>query len=242
MSTFKDRGIVIKEMSVGESDKMVTLLLKEHGKVTVSARGAKNQKSKLAPATQLFAYCDYIIFQGNGFLSITQGELIENFYCVRDEFERFCYGCFFLEMTDKMIFAQMPVKKVLFLLIKSLQALSKKVIPAALVSVIFQFKFMQIEGLSPITSKCAVCGESELNERYFGGNGIICRNCISSNVKYTKISEPSICAIEYILSSETAELFNFSVSDAVLNELKDASDIFRQINLDFHFKSLELML
>lgn len=242
MGTYKDRGIVIKEAPYGESDKMVTLLLKEHGKVTVSARGAKNQKSKLAPVTQLFAYCDYVVFQGNGFLSVAQGELIENFYSVRDDYNRYCHGCLFLEMADKMLFEQMPVKKVLFLLIKSLQALAKNALPVGLVSVIFQFKFLQIEGLSPILAKCSVCGESEPNGIYFGGNGVICRHCASPNAPHIKISAGATKAIDYILSSETAELFNFSVSAAVLSELEQAINIFRQINLDFHFKSLELML
>lgn len=242
MSTFKDRGIVIKQTQVGESDKLVTLLLKEHGKITVSAKGASKQKSKLVPATQPFAYCDYVIFQGNGFLSIAQGDLIESFYCVRNDFTRFCYGSLFLEMTDKMIFAQMPAKKVLFLLIKSLQALSKDILPPKLVNVIFQFKFLQIEGLSPITSECSVCGETEMSEKYFGGNGIMCRRCISSSDKHIKLSEPAIQAIDYILVTQTMELFNFSVSESVLTELEKANDIFRQINVDFHFKSLELMV
>ena len=39
-------GLVIKEAPVGESDKLITVLTKDKGKILISAKGVRSQKSK----------------------------------------------------------------------------------------------------------------------------------------------------------------------------------------------------
>ena len=85
MSVGKIRGIVIGEAQRGESSKQITVLAKGVGKVRLSARGAKNAKSHLLAGTQLFAYCDFTIYEGRGFWSVTQIDLIESFYGLRND-------------------------------------------------------------------------------------------------------------------------------------------------------------
>ena len=50
MGTEKLRGIVIREQVKGESNKQIVLLAKGVGRVVLSARGARNAKSKLLAA------------------------------------------------------------------------------------------------------------------------------------------------------------------------------------------------
>ena len=75
MGTEKLRGIVIREQVKGERNKQIVLLAKGVGRVVLSARGARNVKSKLLAATQLFCYADFVVYEGNGFYSINQAEL-----------------------------------------------------------------------------------------------------------------------------------------------------------------------
>ena len=78
MGTEKLRGIVIGERIKGESNKQLVVLAKGLGRVLLSARGAKNAKSKLLAATQLFCYADFVVYTGKGFTSVTQAELLHS--------------------------------------------------------------------------------------------------------------------------------------------------------------------
>ncbi|EIL2440479.1 DNA repair protein RecO, partial [Listeria monocytogenes] len=49
----KCEGIVIRQTSYRESDKIVRMYTREFGKIGVVARGAKKTKSRLAAVTQL---------------------------------------------------------------------------------------------------------------------------------------------------------------------------------------------
>lgn len=42
-------GLVIREQSIGESDKLITVLTAKHGIVRAFSRGAKRQKAKRVP-------------------------------------------------------------------------------------------------------------------------------------------------------------------------------------------------
>ena len=56
-------GLVIKEQTTGESDRLVTLLTADYGIVRAFVRRAKLVKSRMASATSLFAYGRFTLYQ-----------------------------------------------------------------------------------------------------------------------------------------------------------------------------------
>lgn len=50
----KSEGIVLRTTDYGETNKIVTLLTREHGKIGVMARGAKKSNSRLSAISQPF--------------------------------------------------------------------------------------------------------------------------------------------------------------------------------------------
>ncbi len=57
-------GLVIMEKSVGESDRLVTILSKREGVLRAFAQQAKRVKSSKLSATQLFSYSRFTVFKG----------------------------------------------------------------------------------------------------------------------------------------------------------------------------------
>jgi len=238
MKTFQDSGIVLKTIAAGESNKRVILLLKERGKVVVSAKGAQNAKSKLAAVTQPFSCCEFQIYQGEGFLSLSQGTIIEGFHSISAELERFYTASYMLELTDAIILPEMPAQYALQLLYLSLKKLTAGT-NHNLIRAVFEFKLLQNEGFTPITEICSTC-LAELPLTHFGGNGTLCPTCAQSQPS-TPISLPCLNVIEYILNSEIKQLFSFSISDDIISELSTAATVFRQENVDIVFKSLDFL-
>nr|WP_268477444.1 DNA repair protein RecO [Bacillus atrophaeus] len=56
----KCEGIVLRTNDYGETNKIVTLLTREHGKIGVMARGAKKTNSRLSAVSHLF--CSELFF------------------------------------------------------------------------------------------------------------------------------------------------------------------------------------
>ena len=57
------KGLVIREQTIGESDRLVTLLTADLGLVRAFVRGSKQTRSRLASTTSLFAYSDFSLIR-----------------------------------------------------------------------------------------------------------------------------------------------------------------------------------
>ena len=58
-----DRGVVLRETETKETDKILTLLTWEQGKIAVIARGARRKQSKFGAAAQPLAYSEWTLHQ-----------------------------------------------------------------------------------------------------------------------------------------------------------------------------------
>lgn len=242
MGVFKDKGIVLKEYRTGERDKNLVLLLKSAGKVTVFAKGANNPKSKFGASAQLFALSEFVIFEGRGFLSLTQCECIENFHAVRNGFEALCYASHILELLDKTLLPGMDSGAALRLACLSLRALAGGK-PPGLAAAAFELKLLQAEGLTPVTGFCAECRKTVGGAVFFGEQGVVCNECSATAATgpTVRLSPAAVSALEYILNAGTSNFLKFSLSDSPLKELLSALKIFRAANIQAVFRSVELL-
>ena len=239
MSSINVKGIVLKEIPVGESDKRILVFSKEHGKMLLFAKGARNQKSKLLSATQLFAYSNFIIFEGKSFKTVSSADLIESFYNVRSDILKLSYSSYFLELIEKTVLEEMEEEEVLKLLLKTLMVVSKTDFDIKLCARIFEIKLMQLLGFLPDINVCGICGKN-INTQYLfyaHSGAIVCSNCNSK--PSLKISNGSVLALKHIMNNDLNNIFKFNVSENVLSELTSFSKLFLNLHIDERFKTLD---
>ncbi len=243
MGIFKCRGIVLKETSVLESDKIVTLFLKEYGKISAMAKAGRKTSGKLLATTQLFAYSDFVINKKGNLYFISQADLIENFSNITKDYDKLCVSSYLLELCDKVVLEDVCCDDILLLLLKSLKALST--ISPQLVCSVFEFKFMEYNGYLPQMDCCFVCGEFFLEYFHFAAYGVLCENCAKNYKKsIITISKATLCAINYILSiskDELKNLFCFTLSDNAQQNLTKAANIFMYRHLDVKINSKKFL-
>jgi DNA repair protein RecO (recombination protein O) len=237
MSIYNCRGIVLKELISGESNKTVVLLVKERGKIFAHARGARKQNSKFLSGTQLFSYSDFVIYDAGKFNNITQINLIDSFYKVSSDYEKLCYSNYFVEICEKTIQIGQPCDDILLLLLKCLQQLTKDIINPKLICVIYEFKFMKYSGYGIDIKNCSLCLNKVEQFNYIGNDGLLCNECSKKFANKTKISNDTIKALNYISKSEIENIFKFKVSDFVLNELVEINELLINHHLESKFNS-----
>lgn len=234
MSILKTKGIVLKEVNVGETDKIITILSDSKGKIQASVRGARRNKSYFNVPTQLFSYSDFTLYKGKNMYRVSQIELIESFYNIRDSLDKLCLGSYFAELTTKVIEENSPNQELLRLLLNTLYILSVTEKKLIFLKVVYEIRLLKIIGFQPNITECTKCGNNDGNfyfDSYIGG--LVCQECIEKNS--IKIVNGTIAAMKYILYSSDKKIFSFSVSDKVLKELNKISQDFisKQININF---------
>jgi len=232
MKTFKARGVVLREVSVGEADKIVVLLLKGRGKFGVSAKGARKSGSKFLAAAQLFTYSDFVITQGPSFFALAQTDVIETFYDLRVSYESLAAASRMAKLCDRVILEHEPCDDILRLLIYGFNALCKSKQPD-LVTAAFALKFLEYNGLTPSFAVCSICqkqltsADAGKQGRYSVGlHGAICAECAKALGQPANIwlSESTRQAAEYVISSRPNGVFSFEASSQVLSQLSSYTD------------------
>ncbi|MGN1318772.1 MAG: DNA repair protein RecO [Lachnospirales bacterium] len=212
----KIRGIIIRENEYGEADKYITIFAKNIGKISVFAKGARNTKSKFLAGTSIFTYGDFVIRTQTNTPTLNSVDIIEKFYDITSDLDKYYYGTYLLEFILKIIPEITDDNKYLILLLKTLNHLKICKNPSILIIRIFQIKMLKYLGYNPYNEYCTICGTP--NPNIFTLNGLICNKC--SSFKNTETLLPvTIYALKYISESDVSDLFKFNISNECLKEL-----------------------
>lgn len=204
-------GMVLKAVPVLDTDKRITILTKERGKVGAFARGAKRQGSRFMAATEPFVYGTFRLYEGKNAYNLSDVKVDQYFETLREDFESVFYAMYFADVSDYYTRENNDEKEMLKLLYMSLKALSVSSIPNELVQYIFEMKTLVVNGEFP---------------------GVLSKHPLSESAVYT---------IQYIQNSPIEKLYTFTVSDEVLAQLERECEVYRKKYIGHNFKSLEIL-
>jgi DNA repair protein RecO (recombination protein O) len=89
MKQTADQAIVLGRIDYGEKDRILTLLTRKHGKVSVLAKSVRAQKSRLAGGTELLSTSEVTLLSGRGELyTLTGARLKRHFHNITKNMHR----------------------------------------------------------------------------------------------------------------------------------------------------------
>ena len=158
------KGLVLREVNYKESDKILTVLTAEEGKLTVSAKGCRKRGSAIAAASQLLVWSEFTLYEYQGRWAVKEALTERQFDGVRSDLDKLSLASYFAEVTEALAEEGQVEPGLLSLTLNSLHALEKLSYPPALIKTAFEWKSMALAGYEPMAEGCAVCGCPEPEE------------------------------------------------------------------------------
>ena len=230
MNLIKVKGIVIKETTYKENDKIITLLTDKLGKISCIARGAKKTNSPILANSQYLVYSEFVLYKSKKFYYINTGEVINNFYNLRIDFDKLNLIFELTRIINNVTDENQDTEKILKLFLNTIYVIEKQKKDINVVIATFKIKLFDLLGFAPRTTVCSNCNNPlENNVIYYDyvSNRFLCENCtIEDKRRYIKISNATLIAIRYIIASDIKKIFSF--------ELKKTEDfkLFGQVFAD----------
>lgn len=166
MSLFRDDGVVLRAQKLGEADRIITLLTRQHGKVRAVARGVRKTKSKFGARLEPFSHVDVQFFSrgseliGRGLPLCTQVETIAPYGGpIVADYGRYTAGTAMLETAER--FAENegePAVQQYLLLVGGLRTLAAGLHESHLVLDAFLLRSLAVNGYGASFTDCAKCG------------------------------------------------------------------------------------
>ncbi len=240
ITRFTTEALVIKEMNVGESDRLVTLFSKEHGIIKAFASGAKGIKSKKGSATSLLTYGSFTIKNKNGSLRIYEATPITMFFGAGDDIVVLTLAQYFCELAFNFAVNGTNNTEFLRLILNSLHFLTVAKRYPPLIKAITELRTAAISGYAPNLIACDGCGTFEDDVMYFNTqDGIItCGEC--ERVEPTiPIDRTMLTAMRHIVYSDFNKLYNFEIPNDRADLLSDLTSNYLVEQTDYRFKTLD---
>lgn len=154
-------GLIIRENNVGEADKFVTILTRDHGVIRAAARGSRRVNSRSAAATQLLTHAQFSLREGKSSWYIDDARPLHVFFSLHDDLEKLTLAQYFCELAGALCPREEPAEAALRLLLNALHFLAADQRPAALLKAAVECRLLTEAGYAPNLSACSRCGATE---------------------------------------------------------------------------------
>ena len=201
---YRDEGIVLKTIKLGEADRIVTLFTREQGKVRAVAKGIRKTKSRFGARLEPFTRVQLIIYRGRNLDTITSADIITSFDRVRTEYPSLVSAAALAELVEKMTPDRERAFSTYALLLAGLHALAdgkgSTVVPAFLV------KLLSVSGYHPQLRVCAGCGRQEGLCGFSPAlGGAVCKACWTEDRDSLRMDDERLELMARLLASEFGE-------------------------------------
>lgn len=234
---------MLRETQYRDTDKILTVLTRGGGKLTVSARGARRKGCRFAASAQALAYSEFTLFVYRDRARLNDAELIEAFLPLRDGIESLALGSYVAEFCEALSQEGEASDELLDLGLNTLFALSRRPESRALIKPAFELRALSLTGYEPSLAACAVCGRSDMPAPclHLGQGEVHCGECRGFLPKGISmpLSDGTLAAMRYCVYGDPKRLFSFSLDTRDLEIFSDACEAYMHAQLERGFSTLD---
>ncbi|MGH7204240.1 MAG: DNA repair protein RecO [Candidatus Levyibacteriota bacterium] len=131
MRNFRTEGIIIKRKNYGEADRILTVLTRDYGKISIKATGVRKITSRRSAHIELLNHTILHLYRKSTFNTLTEAKMMEDFSKIKQDFHKVGLAYHLCELVDGLCPENQENSTVYFLLKKTLEQLAKstEVIP-----------------------------------------------------------------------------------------------------------------
>lgn len=160
MSLYRDEGVVLRAQKLGEADRIVTVLTRDHGRVRAVAKGVRRTTSRIGARLEPFGHVDVQFYSGRSLDGVTQVETISSYGSrLVHDYARYTAGQAMLETAERLTPEERePSVQQYLLLVGGLRALVAEEHDPGLVLDSYLVRSLAVAGWAPSFAACARCG------------------------------------------------------------------------------------
>lgn len=158
MPLYRDEVVVLRTHKLGEADRIVTMLSRQHGKIRAVAKGVRRTASKFGARLEPFMVADVQFFEGRTLDTITQAVTIASYGAeIASDYGSYTSASAMVETADKLTDADATNQQYL-LLVGALRSLSRGEHGSSLTLDSYLLRALSMAGWAPSFTDCAVSG------------------------------------------------------------------------------------
>ncbi len=252
MPDFSTDAILLRKIEYGDHDFIISFLTQSKGKISTIAINAKKSIKRFSGALDLFSVnhiqCTLPKKRKDALIVLSQADLENGYANIRYDIFKTAYASFWVELIYFWVEEDKEQSLLYDLLLFSLKMLSDSVIDKAILSLLFQIRFMHISGFSPQIEACVACS-SQLDNIHqkkiwfdFQDGRILCQNCIQKKTKHgMMVSKGTLKQLYWINNTPMERADRIRFSNVAIREGERLLESFIPFHVGKNLKSLRFL-
>jgi DNA repair protein RecO (recombination protein O) len=245
VTSFVDEGVVLRRVDYADTDRILTVLTRTHGKLGVIARGVRKAGARMTPHTDLFARGSLQLTSGRGeLLVLTQAQRMGRAPVLDDPRRATCAGLV-AELADRVLEDGHPLEPEVYDLVTGALDGCGDVSrdPRAAVAW-FARRIIDRLGYAPELWQCANCGErlGDAPHPFSAvGGGLLCPRCAPGDPGAVACSTAVIKVLRVIAAGDETLYARLRLTGAVLDTLEAVVERELEQHLDRRLRSFDVL-
>ena len=237
-------GLVLRQVKVGEADRIITILTPELGVVSASARGSLRMKSALFSATGLFCYSEFTLSSGRSHYFVDNAQVKKVFHGISATIEGMALASYMAEIAMELAPAPPEADAQLRLLLNCLYMISEHKADLRAIKAVFELRTMSECGFLPQLVCCRDCGTYDAGDAFYldvQEGYLLCADCAAKAGKRCNLDRNALFALRHICLVEDKKIFSFKISVGSLEKLAAVAEQYALTHLDKPLKSYDFL-
>ncbi len=178
-------GIILNETNYSETSKILNILTKEHGYISVISKGSRTMKSKLRGISMKLVYANFIItYKENGLSTLIEGNPVNSLKNILTNFNKLKIANRLVQLIRNVLKENNDIN--LFYLLRDSLIKINDGFNEELILIIFETKLLSFLGVRPDFSNCINCGSRNVITFDLTIPGSLCDNCYQEGYLFSK--------------------------------------------------------
>ena len=216
--SFRTPAIILKRRTFGESDRLLTVLTADYGKLDVIAKGARKPTSTKTGHVELFTKVDMLVNRGRNLDIAAQVEMTEPFLPLREDLQRGAYANYAAELLDRFTMLGEDDFQSLFTLIEQTFERLCHDDDIRLIIRYYELRLLDIAGFRPELNRCVLSGEAIQPEDQFFSfteGGVVSPGAARHSTGLAPITLPALKLLRHMQRSEYTHVQSLQISDSL---------------------------
>lgn len=180
MPTYRDDAVVLRTQKLGEADRIITLLTRQHGRVRAVAKGVRRTSSRFGARLEPFSHIDVQLAEARSLDVVTQVETLQPYAAwMGADYPAYTAGTVMLETAERLaVEDKEPALQQYLLLVGALRAICETGRPPVQVLDSYLLRSLSVAGWAPSFDACARCGVEGPHAAFNpSAGGMLCPGC-----------------------------------------------------------------
>jgi DNA repair protein RecO (recombination protein O) len=214
---YRDQGVVVRTIKLGEADRIVTILTRGQGKIRAVAKGIRKPGSRFGGRLEPTSHVALQCYRGRELDIVTQVETIDAHRALREHYGRLTHAVSMLEAVDQVAPEREPSPARYRMLVGALRTLAERRSP--IVSTAFFWKLLSLEGFHPRLDGCVRCDDTGAFAGFdLGEGGVLCEPCVRTAGR--RVDPAALTAIGDMVGGRVSRVLADPPAPDVLTEVE----------------------